>query len=150
MGLAAGAIAIAAAGATEAAITGSANPADWAAQLVQQVQRCAPDLIHGLHGTGDCLSTFTPQHGKHASTDRPTSGTGSAAGDGKHAQGPPAGHPVGGPPNGHPDGGPPPMTHPGGGKSTSHPEPAAGGKSNGHGRGRRYGTPGPPATKRVK
>jgi hypothetical protein len=151
-GLVACAVAVAAAGVTEAAITGSVNLADWGAQLVQQVQRCAPELIPGSHDMGDCLSTFAPQVGQHSSTGRPSNGTVNPAGDGKRIPGSPTGDPGGGPPSGHPDGGPP-MTHPGGGKSSSHPDggpPTTDGKPPRYGRGGRYGTAGPPAGRQHK
>jgi hypothetical protein len=49
--------------ATEAATTGSLNPADWGQQVKQQVAACKAALTDGKHGIGDCVSAFAKQHG---------------------------------------------------------------------------------------
>ncbi len=59
--------------ATEAATTGSLNPADWGQQVKQQVAACKAALTDGKHGIGDCVSAFAKQHGdlvsdQHASS----------------------------------------------------------------------------------
>jgi hypothetical protein len=60
-------VALAAAGAgvvTEAAITGSLNPADWGQQVKQQVDTCKDTLrASGVRGIGPCVSAFAKQHG---------------------------------------------------------------------------------------
>jgi hypothetical protein len=66
--------ALAAAGATEAAITGSLNPNDWGQQVVQQVQKCKTALQPGQHGIGQCVSAFARQHGPAVSADHRASG----------------------------------------------------------------------------
>jgi hypothetical protein len=66
--------ALAAAGATEAAITGSLNPNDWGQQVVQQVQKCKAALQPGQHGIGQCVSAFARQHGPAVSADQRASG----------------------------------------------------------------------------
>jgi hypothetical protein len=55
---------VVAAAATEAAITGSANPANWGQQVRQQVVACKAALETGEHGIGPCVSVFASQHGK--------------------------------------------------------------------------------------
>ena len=49
--------------ATEAAITGSLNPADWGKQVSEQVETCKAQLAVGHHGIGECVSDFARQHG---------------------------------------------------------------------------------------
>lgn len=60
-------VALGAAGAgaaTEAAITGSLNPADWGQQVKQQVTTCKDSLrASGVRGIGPCVSAFAKQHG---------------------------------------------------------------------------------------
>jgi len=79
--------ALAAVGATEAAITGSVNPNDWGQQVVQQVQSCKAALSDGEHGIGQCVSAFAKQHGKIVSSQHHASGArtndGSSNGNGK-------------------------------------------------------------------
>jgi uncharacterized membrane protein YgcG len=112
-------VAIVTAGATtEAVITGSANPATWGHQVVQQVQACKVALAPGGHGVGECVSGLASQHGQK---ERKTQGTGS-----------PSQHPNGGPPSSHPNGGPP-SSHPNGGPPTSHPGQGNGGGNSGNG-----------------
>ena len=49
--------------ATETAITGSLNPADWGKQVSEQVETCKAQLAVGHHGIGDCVSELAKQHG---------------------------------------------------------------------------------------
>jgi RNA polymerase sigma-70 factor (ECF subfamily) len=77
VGLVIAAAAICAAGAGETAITGSLNPADWGSQLIQQAQKCARALVPSSHGIVDCLSTFLPQG--HYQANTATDGVGAAA-----------------------------------------------------------------------
>jgi hypothetical protein len=99
---------LAAAAAGEAVVTGSINPADWGQQVVQQVQKCKDALAPDSHGVGDCVSSFSSQHGKNVSDDHranPTPGHGD-----KHTPGPPdKTHPT------------PPASP---GKNDAHPTPA--------------------------
>lgn len=106
---------LAAAAAGEAAVTGSINPADWGQQVVQQVQTCKDALGPGSHGIGDCVSSFSSQHGKNVSDEHrahPTpgqgngNGSGSGNGDG-NGDGKDKAHPT---PPGHPS--PPDKVHP--------------------------------------
>jgi hypothetical protein len=93
-GFAVAALAMTAAGAaTEAAITGSLNPADWGQQVKHQVALCKAALTTGQHGIGACVSAFAKQHGdlvsdQHASGPRLNHGDGHGNGkannDGKH------------------------------------------------------------------
>ena len=88
IGVAAGALAVGAAGVGESVITGSTNPTEWGKQVVQQVKDCKDALAPGSHGIGRCVSSFASQHGKasrehHRATPTPAHG--------QHAQGPPPG-----------------------------------------------------------
>jgi hypothetical protein len=74
--------AFAAAGATEAAITGSLNPSDWGQQVVQQVDKCKAALQAGEHGIGQCVSAFAKQHGPAVSADHRASGARTNHGNG--------------------------------------------------------------------
>lgn len=74
VGLTLGVLAVSAASAGEAAITGSANPTAWGQQVVQQVEKCKDALTPGAHGIGDCVSTFASQRGVQVSTDQHASG----------------------------------------------------------------------------
>ncbi|HEX4620603.1 MAG TPA: hypothetical protein VH208_03465 [Myxococcaceae bacterium] len=74
--------------ATEAAITGSLNPSDWGAQVVQQVAKCKAALQPGQHGIGPCVSAFASQHGKTVSADHRASG----ARTNDHGKGPDKNH----------------------------------------------------------
>jgi hypothetical protein len=67
-GFAVAAFAAAAAGAaTEVAVTGSLNPADWGPQVHQTVQTCKDQLrASGTRGIGACVSAFAKQHGQQA------------------------------------------------------------------------------------
>jgi hypothetical protein len=71
---------VAAAAATEAAITGSADPANWGQQVRLQVIACKAALETGEHGIGPCVSAFASQHGQlmsgHASGARLNHGNG--------------------------------------------------------------------------
>ena len=99
--------------ATEAAITGSANPIEWGQQVREQVEKCKAALSPGSHGVGECVSSFASRKGSEESAANKAS----AARD--QQSGPPRGHP-GGPPSSRPGG--PPSSQPGGPPS-SHPAP---------------------------
>jgi hypothetical protein len=65
----------AAAAATEIALTGSANPANWGQQVKQTVATCKDTLrASGTRGIGQCVSAFANQHGKTESGDHPGNG----------------------------------------------------------------------------
>jgi hypothetical protein len=65
----------AAAAATEAALTGSLNPADWGQQVKQTVATCKETLrASGTRGIGQCVSAFAKQHGKIVSAEHRASG----------------------------------------------------------------------------
>ena len=98
IGLAVAALAIGTVGA-EAAITGSANPANWGQQVVLQVQKCKDALAPGSRGIGDCVSTFAKQHGPQVSSEHRASGAR------ENSNGQPTSHPTG-PPTSHPGGKP--------------------------------------------
>lgn len=91
-GFAVAALAATAAGAaTEVAVTGSLNPADWGKQVTQQVQNCKDTLrASGTRGIGQCVSQFAKQHGKivsaehRASNARENNVSGSGKDKGKH------------------------------------------------------------------
>jgi hypothetical protein len=72
---------LAAAGATEAALSGSLNPSDWGQQVVQQVDKCKAALQAGEHGIGQCVSAFAKQHGPTVSADHSASGARSGGND---------------------------------------------------------------------
>ena len=75
-GFAVVAIAATAAGAaTEAAITGSANPDNWGQQVKAQVAACKAALAPGEHGIGGCVSAFAKQHGEQKSDEDGADGT---------------------------------------------------------------------------
>jgi hypothetical protein len=61
--------------ATEAATTGSLNPADWGQQVKLQVAACKAALTDGKHGIGDCVSAFAKQHGDLVSDLHAASGS---------------------------------------------------------------------------
>ena len=97
VGLAVAFLAVGAAGvASEAAITGSADPSNWGQQVVQQVDKCKLALAPGTHVIGECVSTFAQQHGKKVSADHrasPARGNSSdhaSSARGDHTPGPPA------------------------------------------------------------
>ncbi len=104
IGLAVAALAVGAAGvASEAAITGSANPTNWGQQVVLQVDKCKDALTPGSHGIGECVSTFASKHGKEESSERASEAR-------EHASGARTDHPTGKPtdhPGGKPSGVPP-------------------------------------------
>ena len=57
--------------ATEVAITGSINPLNWGQQVTQQVDACKASAVRlGVHGIGQCVSSFARQHGAAASDDK--------------------------------------------------------------------------------
>jgi hypothetical protein len=80
----------AAAAATEIALTGSANPANWGQQVKQTVATCKETLrASGTRGIGQCVSAFANQHGKTESAGHTPNGNANshatAKGDnGKH------------------------------------------------------------------
>ncbi|MEO8745366.1 MAG: hypothetical protein ABI334_04845 [Candidatus Dormiibacterota bacterium] len=50
--------------ATEVATTGSLNPANWGQQVKQVVSECKASAERlGVHGIGQCVSSFARQHG---------------------------------------------------------------------------------------
>jgi hypothetical protein len=78
-----------AAAATEVAITGSVNPLNWGQQVTQQVDACKASAARlGVHGIGQCVSSFARQHGdavsdshsKKVKTDKTDNGNGNANG----------------------------------------------------------------------
>lgn len=93
-GFAVAALAAAGAGAaTEVAITGSLNPADWGQQVKQTVATCKETLrASGVRGIGPCVSAFAKKHGdlvsdQHQASDaRLNPGKGHDKGKG-HGQG---------------------------------------------------------------
>jgi uncharacterized membrane protein YgcG len=121
-------VVVAAGAATEAVITGSANPVDWGHQVVQQVEKCKDALAPGGHSVGDCASSFASRHGQQEST------THKASDARQNAPASPASHPPGGPPSSHPGGGPP-TSHPGGGPPSSHPSVGNSGGNSGNDEG---------------
>jgi hypothetical protein len=66
--------------ATEVAITGSINPSNWGQQVTTQVNACKASAARlGVHGIGQCVSSFANQHGdtvsdSHAKTDKTKTG----------------------------------------------------------------------------
>jgi hypothetical protein len=73
----------AAVAATEIALTGSANPANWGQQVKQTVATCKETLrASGTRGIGQCVSAFANQHGKTESAGH-SDGAGNASGNGK-------------------------------------------------------------------
>ena len=110
IGVAVAALALGAAtAATEASVTGSANPTNWGQQVVVQVNKCKAALAPGSHGIGQCVSSFAKQHGQEVSaghrasaartngdnhpgsTDHPSSTNHSTSTT--HPTGPPTSHP---------------------------------------------------------
>ncbi len=92
-GLAVAVLALGAAGvATEAAVTGSANPTNWGQAVVDQVTKCKDALKPGQHGIGQCVSAFAKTHGKTVSESH-ASGAREHASDARrndHTPGPPS------------------------------------------------------------
>ena len=63
LAVAAAAVTVATA-ATEVATTGSLNPANWGQQVKQTVSDCKASAERlGVHGIGQCVSSFARQHG---------------------------------------------------------------------------------------
>ena len=61
--------------ATEVAITGSANPTNWGHQVVTQVNACKASAARlGVHGIGQCVSSFARTHGDTVSDGHPNNG----------------------------------------------------------------------------
>jgi uncharacterized low-complexity protein len=96
-------LAVGAAAAGEAVITGSVNPSDWGKQVVKQVNDCKAALTPGSHGIGQCVSGFASQHGNKGGEHRATP----TPGHSDHTPGPPPGK---GRPSTHPT--PPSHAHP--------------------------------------
>ena len=75
---------VSAAAVAEAAITVSADPANWGQQVRQQVIACKAALESGQHGIGPCVSAFASHHGQvmsgRASGARLNHGNGNAKG----------------------------------------------------------------------
>ena len=105
IGVTAGVLAVGAASAGEAAITGSVNPSDWGTAVVEQVNECKAALLQspGSHGIGQCVSDFASQHGNKGSATHPAN---PGRGHGQQAATPPAK----GKPASHPT--PPSHAHP--------------------------------------
>jgi hypothetical protein len=106
IGVTAGVLAVGAAGAGEAVITGSVNPSDWGKQVVRQVNDCKAALAPGSHGIGQCVSEFASQHGNKGNAPHPAN---PGRGHGQQtatppAKGKPATHPT---PPSHPHPTPP-------------------------------------------
>jgi hypothetical protein len=56
--------ATAAVAATEVALTGSINPTNWGQQVKEEVADCKASAARlGVHGVGQCVSSFARQHG---------------------------------------------------------------------------------------
>ncbi len=66
--------------ASEVAITGSINPANWGQQVKQQVADCKASAARlGVHGIGQCVASFARQNGdtvsdSHAKNDKTKTG----------------------------------------------------------------------------
>jgi len=61
--------------ATEVAITGSANPANWGQQVTTQVNACKASAERlGVHGIGQCVASFARTHGDTVSNGQPKNG----------------------------------------------------------------------------
>jgi hypothetical protein len=68
--------ATAAVAATEVAITGSINPANWGQQVKEEVADCKASAARlGVHGIGTCVSSFARQHGDAVSDSHKDSGS---------------------------------------------------------------------------
>jgi hypothetical protein len=75
--------ATAAVAATEVAITGSVNPANWGQQVTTQVNACKASAARlGVHGIGQCVSQFAQQRGNEVSA-APGNGNSNNAGNGQ-------------------------------------------------------------------
>jgi hypothetical protein len=60
--------ATAAVAATEVALTGSINPTNWGQQVKEEVADCKASAARlGVHGIGQCVSSFARQHGEAVS-----------------------------------------------------------------------------------
>jgi hypothetical protein len=95
------AAAVTSAGASEAVMTQSGNPASWGHQLVQQTQKCAAAIKPGLPGVADCVNAFALHHPKDSGANRQPTGAGQQPVD--QAQRPAVGH-SGGPHTNDPSG----------------------------------------------
>jgi len=66
--------------ATEVAITGSINPTNWGSQVTTVVNECKASAARlGVHGIGQCVSSFARTHGdtvsdSHAKNDKTKTG----------------------------------------------------------------------------
>jgi hypothetical protein len=92
-GLAVALLALGAAGAgAEAAVTGSANPSDWGATVVKQVDACKKALNGAHGGIGQCVSAIAKTHGETVRSQHSDQAA-------SHASGPRQNHPTGRPTN---------------------------------------------------
>jgi hypothetical protein len=99
-GLAGALLAVGAAGVgAEAAASGSANPSDWGATVVQQVDACKKALNGAHGGIGQCVSAVAKTHGAQVRAEHSTEAP-------LHASGPRVNHPAGGQPTNKPGGKP--------------------------------------------
>ena len=58
--------------ATEVAITGSVNPSNWGQQVTTVVDACKASAARlGVHGIGQCVSSFARTHGDTVSDSKP-------------------------------------------------------------------------------
>jgi len=63
--------AVVAGAATEVALTGSVNPANWGQNVTQAVQTCKDTLrASGTRGIGPCVSAIAKQHGEQVSDSK--------------------------------------------------------------------------------
>src|SRR5260370_32540260 len=61
--------------ATEVAITGSVNPTNWGQQVTTVVDACKASAVRlGVHGIGQCVSSFARTHGGTVSDGHPNKG----------------------------------------------------------------------------
>ena len=61
--------------ATEVAITGSVNPANWGQQVTSVVDACKASAARlGVHGIGQCVSSFARTHGDTVSDSHAKNG----------------------------------------------------------------------------
>jgi hypothetical protein len=61
--------------ASEVAITGSINPANWGKQVTTQVDACKASAARlGVHGIGQCVASFARQNGDTTSDSHPKNG----------------------------------------------------------------------------
>ena len=74
--------------ATEVAITGSVNPANWGSQVVTQVNACKASAARlGVHGIGQCVASFARTHGDTTSASNGNKDTSGKTKTGKEGNG---------------------------------------------------------------